>query len=85
MPDIDPQLTDVHAVVVSSCPQLARQLAALHPAIATVLLTRLAGIGTLRDRDALLVLTHRDPADSAHPTHRSTDRVLVRRRPVTRR
>ena len=67
MPDTRPDLTGVAAVVVTACPLLASHLTALHPrleawGLRTALLTRLAGIGTLRDRDGLLLLTHHDPA-----------------------
>ena len=53
--------------MVTACPLLASHLTALHPrleawGLRTALLTRLAGIGTLRDRDGLLLLTHHDPA-----------------------
>ena len=65
MPDTTrPDLTgvDCAAFVVTVCPLLAAHVTALQPGLRTALLTRLAGIGTLRDRDGLLVLTHRDPA-----------------------
>ena len=61
MPDTRPDVTGVAAVVVTACPLLASHLTALHPGLRTALLTRLAGIGTLRDRDGLLLLTHHDP------------------------
>ena len=61
MPDTRPNLAGVRAVAVTACPLLAAHLSALHPAVATALLTRLAGIGTLADTDALLLLTHHDP------------------------
>ncbi len=64
MPHTRPDLSDVRAVVLTCCPMLAAHLVELHPAIRTCLLTRLAGIGTLPDTDALLLLTRRDP-DSA--------------------
>ena len=63
MPDTRPDLTGVRAVAVTTCPLLAAHLAELHPAVSTALLTRLAGIGTLRDTDALLLLTRHDPDD----------------------
>lgn len=63
MPDIRPDLTGVRAVAVTTCPLLAAHLAELHPAVSTALLTRLAGIGTLRDVDALLLLTRHDLED----------------------
>ena len=56
-----PDLTEVRAVALTTSPQLARHLADLHPGVRTALLTRLAGIGTLRDTDALLLLTSYDP------------------------
>ena len=62
MPDTRPDLTGVRAVAVTTCPLLAAHLAGLHPAVSTALLTRLAGIGALRDTDALL-LSHHDPND----------------------
>ncbi len=65
MPDIRPDLTGVHAVALTCCPLLAAHLAGLHPGIRTGLLTRLAGIGTLPDTDALLLLTRRAPDDVA--------------------
>jgi hypothetical protein len=51
--------------VVTACPLLAAHLTALHPGLRSALLTRLASIGTLRDRDGLLLLTHHDPAAAA--------------------
>ncbi|MDP9431573.1 MAG: hypothetical protein M3P91_02305 [Actinomycetota bacterium] len=48
--------------MVTACPLLAAHLTALHSSLRTALLTRLAGIGRLRDRDGLLLLTHHDPA-----------------------
>ena len=65
MPETRPDLTGVRAVAVTACPLLAAHLSALHPAVATALLTRLAGIGTLSDTDALLLLTHHDPSSPA--------------------
>ncbi len=61
MPDARPDLTDVRVVAVTACPLLAEHLSDLHPGVRSVLLTRIAGIGTLRDLDALLLLTHHDP------------------------
>ena len=65
MPDTRPGLTGVRAVAVTTCPLLAAHLSALHPAVATALLTRLAGIGTLADTNALLLLTSYDPTSPA--------------------
>lgn len=65
MSDIRPDLTAVRAVAVTTCPLLAAHLAGQQPAVSTALLTRLAGIGTLRDVDALLLLTRHDPDDRA--------------------
>jgi len=62
MPATQPDLTGVRAVAVTACPLLAEHLSGLHPGVRSVLLTRIAGIGTLRDLDALLLLTHHDPA-----------------------
>ena len=76
MPETRPDLTgpaDCGAVVVTACPLLAAHLTALHPrleawGLRTALLTCLAGIGTLRDRDGLLLLTRRgDPAGDHGP------------------
>ncbi len=60
-----PDLTAIRAVAFTTCPLLAAHLHRLHPGIRTCLLTRLAGIGTLPDTDALLLLTHYDPASPA--------------------
>ncbi len=54
--------------MVTACPLLAAQLTALHSGLRTALLNRLAGIGTLRDRDDLLLLTHHDTAAPGGPT-----------------
>ena len=67
MPETRPDLTgpaDCAAVVVTACPLLAAHVTALQPrleawGLRTALLTCLAGIGTLRDRDGLLLLTRR--------------------------
>ena len=70
MPDTRPDLTgvDCAAFVVTVCPLLAAHVTALQPGLRTALLTCLAGIGTLRDRDGLLLLTHRrDPAGDHGP------------------
>jgi len=71
MPETRPDLTgpaDCGAVVVTACPLLAAHVTALQPGLRTAQLTRLAGIGTLRDRDGLLLLTHRrDPAGGHGP------------------
>lgn len=60
MPDC-PDLSGVRAVALTCCPLLAEHLVELHPAIRICLLTRLSGIGTLPDTDALLLLTRHDP------------------------
>ena len=65
MPQPAPDLTDVRAVALTTCPLLAEHLRQLHPAVRTCLLTRIAGIGTLPDTDALLLLTRHDPASPA--------------------
>lgn len=65
MPATRPDLTDVRAVAVTNCPLLALHLAGLHPGVQTALLSRLAGIGTLRDTDALVLLTTHNP-DGPH-------------------
>ena len=67
MPETRPDRTAVAAVVVTACPLLAAHLTALHPGLRTALLTRLAGIGTLRDRDGLLLLTHQDAVADNSP------------------
>ncbi len=64
-PDLTGALGSSAAVVVTACPLLAAHLTALHPGLRTALLTRLAGVGTLRDRDGLLLLTHHDPGPVA--------------------
>ncbi len=64
MPDL-PDLTAVRAVALTTSPHLAAHLAGLHPGVRTALLTRIAGIGTLPDTDALLLLTTYDP-DARH-------------------
>ncbi len=68
MPETRPDRTAVAAVVVTACPLLAAHLTALHPGLRTALLTRLAGIGTLRDRDGLLLLTHQDAGNTGPAT-----------------
>ena len=60
-----PDLTDIRAVALTTCPLLADRLRQLHPRIRTCLLTRLAGIGPLRDTDALLLLSRYDPHSPA--------------------
>lgn len=65
MPETRPDLPAVTAVAVTVCPLLAAHLVALHPGLRTGALTRLAGAGTLRDTDGLLLLSHHDPA-AAH-------------------
>jgi hypothetical protein len=65
MPQPPPDLTDVRAVALTTCPLLAEHLHQLHPAVRTCLLTRLAGLGTLPDTDALLLLTRHDPHSPA--------------------
>ncbi len=62
MPDTRPDLTGVAALAVTACPLLAAHLTALHPGLRTAMLTCLAGIATLRDRDCRLLLSHHDPA-----------------------
>ena len=61
MPETRPDLTAVRAVAFTTCPLLAAHLTALHPGVRTCQMTRLAGVGTLPDTDALLLLTHYDP------------------------
>lgn len=88
MPDTRPDLTGVRAVAVTACPLLAAHLTALHPAVTTALLTRLAGIGTLSDTDGLLLLTHLDPsspAAKAAGTGLVTETLVHRDRPRRRR
>lgn len=58
MPDTRPDAADVRAVVVTACPLLAEHLTGLHTGVYSALLTRIAGIGTLPDSDALLLLAH---------------------------
>ena len=65
MTQTPPDLTDIRAVAFTTCPLLAAHLHRLHAGIRTCLLTRIAGIGTLPDTDALLLLTHYDPASPA--------------------
>ena len=65
MTQTPPDLTDIRAVAFTACPLLAAHLNRLHPGLRTCLLTRLAGIGTLPDSDALLLLTRYDPASPA--------------------
>ncbi len=64
-PDMHPDLTAVRAVAFTTCPLLAAHLSALHPGVRTCQMTRLAGVGTLPDTDALLLLTHHDPKHPA--------------------
>ena len=66
MPATRPDLTDVAAVVLTTCPLLAGHLTDLHAGVRTALLTRIAGIGTLPDHDGLLLLTSHGP-DGAGP------------------
>ena len=76
MPDTRPDPTggDCAAVVVTACPLLAAHVTALQPGLHTALLTRLAGIGTLRDRDGLLLLTDRaDHGPSTTTVYLGTD------------
>ena len=65
VPPPSPDLTNIRAVALTACPLLADRLRQVHPGIRTCLLTRLAGIGTLSDSDALLLLTRYDPHSPA--------------------
>ena len=55
--DTDPP----HAVALTASPTLGVHLAGLHPGLRLVLLHRIAGIGTLPDTDALLLLNTTPP------------------------
>lgn len=62
-----PDRTAVAAVVVTACALLAAHVTALHRGLRTALFTRLAGIGTLRDRDGLLLLNRQDATGNTGP------------------